>query len=258
MFIIDFLKLAKNSRVRFRNAWNIRRNLMSKGQSVDLAPTPYYDSLSLRPNFADWIAFEQVFRYLCYGGLEKMGPFRTVIDAGANIGLSAVFFSKRLGAPQIVALEPEENNFKQAVYNTQTLPNVEVLGAALWPRQEPLYISNQETSGSLGFQVKTSTEAPGAAIFKTVTIPEIMQKRGWQTLDLLKIDIEGAEKDLFEEPLHEEWLGRVRVLVIELHDWLRPGCSSAFFRAVAKLDNIEMSLSGENIIILNNNVRSAQ
>jgi FkbM family methyltransferase len=198
--MIEFLRLAKNPRVRFRNAWNIRRNLMNKGQSVDLGPTQYYDRLSLRPNLADWIAFEQVFRYLCYGGLEKMGSFSTVIDAGANIGLSAVFFSKRLGAPEIVALEPEENNFTQAVFNTQTLSNVEVLRAALWPRQEPLYISNQETSGSLGFQVKTSTEPHGTSILKTLTIPEIMLKRGWQTLDLLKIDIEGAEKDLFEEP----------------------------------------------------------
>ena len=153
--MLEFIKLAKNPRIGPRNAWKIKRDFLTKGSSVELSPTAYYDCLSLRPNSGDWIAFEQIFRYLCYGALEPLAPIRTVIDAGANIGLASVFFSKRLGNPQIVALEPEDNNFNQAVRNTRHLPNVEVVKAALWPQHETVNIRNLETSGSLGFQVTT-------------------------------------------------------------------------------------------------------
>ena len=90
-----------------------------------------------------------------------------------------------------------------------------------------------------------------------LTIPEILDAEGWSTVDLIKIDIEGAEKELFEHPSHRDWLGRFRILVVELHDWLKPGCSMAFFRAIASLEEVEMSLSGENLIIVNKRVAGA-
>jgi len=260
--MIELLKLVKNPRIKARNGWNIRWNLLTKGRPIELRPTSYYDGLALRPNCGDWICFEQIFRYLCYGTLERLTPIRTVIDAGANIGLASVFFTKRLGAPEIVGLEPEDKNFDQAVRNTRHLPNVEILKAALWPRHEKICIRNLTTSGSLGFQVDCAPE-PGVRDkqgkqVEALTITDILERRGWESLDLLKVDIEGAENELFADPLHKRWIDRVRITVIELHDWLRPGCSSVFFRAMANLENIEMSLSGENIIIVNKNFQASQ
>ena len=90
-----------------------------------------------------------------------------------------------------------------------------------------------------------------------LTILEILDIEGWNTVDLLKIDIEGAEKELFEHPSHRDWLGRFRILVVKLHDWLKPRCSMAFFRTIASLEEVEKSLSGENMIIVNKRVAGA-
>jgi hypothetical protein len=42
------------------------------------------------------------------------------------------------------------------------------------------------------------------------------------SIDLLKVDIEGAEKEAFETC---DWIRDVRCLMIELHDGFKPGCS---------------------------------
>jgi hypothetical protein len=48
-------------------------------------------------------------------------------------------------------------------------------------------------------------------------------------VDLLKIDIEGAEREVMEES--GAWINTVAVLMIELHDDIKPGCSKAFYEA---------------------------
>jgi len=50
--------------------------------------------------------------------------------------------------------------------------------------------------------------------------------------DLLKVDIEGSEKSMFEHC--DAWIDRVRMIVVELHDRFMPGCQSAFESATAK------------------------
>ena len=84
-----------------------------------------------------------------------------------------------------------------------------------------------------------------------VTIDSLMQAYGLNHVDVLKIDIETSEKELFLKN-YERWLPKVRMIVIELHDWLRPGCSRAFFAAVnATLNNYSYTVCGENTIIEN-------
>lgn len=250
--LIEFIKMSKNPRVGLKNAWAIREQLCAKKNDIRLDPTAYYDNLYLRANCADLIVFDQVFISLSYGGLENMLPIKTVVDAGANIGLASVFFTKRLGQPSIVALEPEEKNVDQAILNTKYLNNVEIIMGALWHKSEVVKISNLESSGALGFQVESAAiQTDGVGGVQGYTVVDIMDTRGWEFLDLLKIDIEGAEKELFQNANAINWMKRVRIIVIELHDWLKPGCSSSFFKAMASMDNIEMSLSGENLIIVN-------
>jgi FkbM family methyltransferase len=250
--MINFLKMAKSPRIGPRNAKQISYALQKLGREILLSPTPWYGPIVLRPNHADLIAFEQVFRYLCYGELEKMQPIRTVIDAGANIGLSAIYFSKRLNATEIIGLEPEKGNYNQAIKNTQALSTVKLLNAALWYEPSTVRISNLDTGGGLGFQVEESRSSDDPVPAMTVT--QIMHDRGWRYLDLLKIDIEGAELELFSHPSRREWINRIKVIVVELHDWIRPGCSSAFFKAMADIEEIEMTISGENLIIVNKQV----
>ena len=64
-------------------------------------------------------------------------------------------------------------------------------------------------------------------------------------VDLLKVDIEGAEKEVFGSP--DEWIGSVGAIAIELHDRFKPGCSRSFFAAVTAFP-VEQTC-GENVFV---------
>jgi len=81
---------------------------------------------------------------------------------------------------------------------------------------------------------------------EAVSIPYLLQKFNFKKIDILKIDIEGSEKDLFETDT-DEWLPYVTTLCIELHDHLRKGASQSFFKAINKYE-YRMLKRKENLI----------
>ena len=246
---IEFLKLAKSPRIGLKNSILIHKNLLERGKEVCLQPTRWYDNIFLRPHNSDYEVFKQIFRFTSYAAVESLGEIKTVIDAGANIGLSSVYFSKRLNSPEIVALEPEEKNYAQAIKNTANLPRVSLLKKALWSNTGKGSIMNPEST-SWDFQIVQDNDGE----IECITVSEILALKKWQTVDLFKIDIEGAEREIFESPEHMQWLNKVRIFAIELHDNMVPGCSLAFFRAIARLESIEVLFSGENLVVINKNL----
>lgn len=68
---------------------------------------------------------------------------------------------------------------------------------------------------------------------RAITVEDILERYALQRIDLLKIDIEGAELELFSAG-DLTWLDRVDCIAIELHDHFRPGCGNAFFNAMTK------------------------
>jgi FkbM family methyltransferase len=173
---------------------------------------------------------------------------RTIVDAGANIGLSAVFFANRFPAAKIVAIEPEESNHKLLIRNTAPYPNITPIRAALW-RSNDFVSLVDPGAGSHGFQ---TTEFPADSqnhgkFVPATTVDELMSNLGWASLDLLKVDIEGAEQEVFKSS--SEWINRVRFIMIELHDDIRPGCRESFVNGTRGFQNAGQC--GESIMVFN-------
>jgi hypothetical protein len=63
----------------------------------------------------------------------------------------------------------------------------------------------------------------------------VIEKYRLDRVNLFKIDIEGAEYEVFSDPESSEWIASVDAIAIELHDRFRPGCSRAFFSRVGEL-----------------------
>ena len=102
----------------------------------------------------------------------------------------------------------------------------------VWSHKVSMNISNREL-GSWGYTFE-ETISNNSENVESITIAEIMKLNGVNTIDILKIDIEGSEKDLFETNT-ELWLSQIKVLIIELHDGLREGSSRSVMKAVTKL-----------------------
>ena len=147
---------------------------------------------------------------------------RVIVDGGANIGLAAVFYANRYPGARIIALEPESSNYTMLRKNVAPYPNVSAVQAALWSSNTEVDLIDLDARHTT-FQTRETAVASKRALarVKAITIDRLIRDFDIDWIDLLKIDIEGAEKDVFEFP--ERWISRVGVVAVELHDYIRPG-----------------------------------
>src|SRR5262245_43157508 len=145
----------------------------------------------------------------------------TIIDAGANIGLASILFANRWPEAHILAVEPEARNFSLLQVNTAPYPQIECLRAALWNKPEPLSITNP-TADTSSFQVAPSEGSKHSDTVPGVTVSDLMGALKTRRLGLLKLDIEGAEKQVLDETCRT-WLPRVNHLAVEPHERCSPG-----------------------------------
>jgi len=129
----------------------------------------------------------------------------------------------------VLAVEPHPGNAAILRRNVRALPEVEVIEAAIWPHSGALALEDPG-KGFWGFRVHEPGATDGTV--RAVTIPQLLSHAGAETIDLLKVDIEGSELELFSGDV--EWLERVDVLAIELHDHFRPGCREALEAALER------------------------
>jgi len=199
-----------------------------------------------RARSSDKTAFEQVFVFDHYDtSFLEIQP-RIIIDGGANAGFATRLFALRYPEARIFAVEPEESNFELLLHNTRHLPAVVPIRAALWNRPASLAIANPQDE-KWAFRV-AERSGEGLAPVSAVTIPDIMRRAGADGVDILKLDIEGAERELFSSA-YEWWLGRVNTIIIELHDELRPGCGAAFYGAIARF-RFRQFQRGEHVVLV--------
>jgi FkbM family methyltransferase len=200
-------------------------------------------SIYLRPGTSDFPVFESVMVQHGYEIDYGLSP-KVIFDCGANIGLTTVFYANRFPEAKIISIEPEADNFALLKKNTEHYPNVHIYQNGLWNKATSLKVEDKGF-GEWGFMASEVPEGTHGAV-KTVTIPDLMHQQECNEIDILKIDIEGSEKELFESN-YETWLSKVKVLVIELHDRMREGASLSFFRALTKY-HFTLDIKGENIV----------
>jgi FkbM family methyltransferase len=163
-----------------------------------------------------------------------------IIDAGAHIGFASVWFAQMFPDATIIAIEMEPDNFELLVANTKRYPNVHPLHAALWSSTGRVAVEDPGI-GSWGFR---AAEEPAGTV-PAVTVSSVMKAFGLDHIDILKVDIEGAELRVFHESA--AWIDKVDSVVAELHDHYLPGCSRAFFGALTGFTDERWR--GENVFV---------
>jgi FkbM family methyltransferase len=202
--------------------------------------------LTLRPGATDVGVLKKVFVNEEYSLPFALRP-RTIVDAGANIGMASLFFWHRFPDARIVAIEPEPSNFAILRDNCDGIDQIELIQSALWNCPAQVVVKD---AGAEKWAFAYENATPGAAAdTSTVTIPQILERVGGQ-IDLLKLDIESAEVELFSDSA-ADWLPHVKMIAIELHDRFRAGCSRAFYRQICRFP-FSQAMAGENIFILFN------
>lgn len=149
-------------------------------------------------------------------------PIATMVDAGANIGLTSALFAHAFPELEIVALEPDPDNARQLEANLAALntPRVRAMGCGLTPQSGWLvpndgFLDNREWSRSFRF----SAEPVSGPAMRGISVEDLLRQVGFHHIDFLKMDIEGGERDLFVRGTsHYRFLEVVRMIAIEIHD----------------------------------------
>jgi FkbM family methyltransferase len=217
-----------------RGHWLWLREVLGDGRQVSVRHRGR--RLTLRLKTSDILVWYSVFEREDYG-IELPAAPSTIIDVGAYTGLSAIYFAERYPTAMILALEPDPSNFALLVRNTHPYPNIVPLDQALWHTDGRIDLRDPGT-GHWAFHVVPDDPQDGRlrAQVATVCVRTLIERFALERIDLLKMNVEGAEREIFQHS--EDWIERVGIIVAQLHDQFLPGCAEAFDRATASFGRV--------------------
>jgi len=185
------------------------------------------------PDAASFAAiFEEVFHKNVYKFISEK-PAPTIIDCGANIGISAIYFKRLYPNSKIWAFEPDNTIFKYLTQNISSFHynDITLINKGVWMEDTELeFLSEGADAG----RVVNGRQESNAINIKKIKV-ERLSKYLDQEIDFLKIDIEGSETEVIKEI--ENKLSYVNNIFIEYH---------SFVNKSQELDQILAILSRNN------------
>lgn len=212
--------------------WTWQRLQFPAPETVSLKPRGVRHPLAVRlAGSSDIDVFSQIFREEEYAPLLDIATPRTILDLGANIGCSSAYFLNRFPQARVIAVEPDPRNValcrrNLAPYGDRAM----VIHGAVWPENGTLELMDNESGDERewGVQVRATDRPDAPRAIPAYDIATLCDLAGAPSIDILKIDIERSEIELFARRT-ETWLARINNICIELHG---PDCEAVFLRAL--------------------------
>lgn len=172
-----------------------------------------------------------------YANMIEQNRKPLIVDCGANIGLASKYFSINYPQARVVGVEPEPDNTRMAKRNNPS-PLVSILQAGIASKAGTGRVIDMGSNQAF----RVAEEVDGPVPF--VTINSILETNSECDPFILKVDIEGFERDLFSA--NTEWIDRFPVIITELHDWMIPRqqVSHNFMMAMAQRKRDIMHFDG--------------
>lgn len=159
---------------------------------------------------SDAIALYEILVTQEYALTAQLDPQPFIIDGGANIGIASLYFLNLYPKSRVIAVEPDQSNFELCSANLAPYGDrATLIQGALWKGEGYLALE----LGQKEWLTRVRDDQPGT--IKAFTIPSLID-RGNGSVDLLKLDIEGSEFEIFG-PEAQTWLPSIRNIAIELH-----------------------------------------
>lgn len=229
-FVIEWWpRMTLRSVMRFRE-YSIRsaREECSEGNLLKLVMRhPLYGEVLLRERGSDILTFTEVIQQEVYKEVVTVVPdCHTVVDLGANIGLASRYFADHYPDCKILAVEPNPSTSEVLLLNVERLVangRCRILQAAVWGSEKTLTgAAVNEPDHFSAFAVRETAAASDEESIAGWPMRKIIAHSGFERVDLLKVDIEGTEVELFKGNV--DWLHQVRTIAIEFHDNSREEC----------------------------------
>jgi FkbM family methyltransferase len=212
--------------------------------------------LEVSPTDSDLFVLSQIFGWGEYAASENMarqmrrlsaewaasGITPVIIDGGANVGYSPLFFAKEFPEATVIALEPDRPTFERLCRNCQGERRIKPIHGALWHHRNGVRLQSGRHGSWSHHLDQEGTLVP------STTLRDVMALEPTSRLLILKLDIEGSEREVVEAD--PEIVRSAMCIMIEPHDFMRPGlgCLTPLFKALAGKE-IDTVISGENLFL---------
>jgi len=188
--------------------------------------------LLCRGGSSDIDVFKHIFVLREYAEIRDLPSQGLIVDCGANVGFSTVYFLSQCPQAHVVAVEPDPQNFEMLERNTATFGNrVTRVKAGLWSAEGGLRVVDAPAGdGRAWARGVELVQAGEPADVPAVSVGTLLERSAYDRVALLKVDIEGAEEVVFGAGA-QDWLPFVDRIAIELHG---PACERVFLEAAGK------------------------
>ena len=188
-------------------------------QVINILPPGFEKPLFIRRGGTDIVCYEQIFNKKEYSFLlDFKNKPNTILDCGGYIGISAAYFSSKFPKAKIFVIEPDRENYIFALLNNKDNKNVRILNSAVWSEKTILEeIARPEGAMTIQFNELKNKDKSTETV-QAYTVKELLKIANFEKLDFLKVDIEGAEKELFSSNDCSEWINNCSIISCELHD----------------------------------------
>lgn len=176
---------------------------------------------------------------------QTTNPFPLIIDCGANVGLSTLYFGLKYPQGRIIAFEPDPFCFGLLVQNTGLQKNctIELVNAAVSNGQgtSEFYTHSQISDTSAPVMSLLKNQATDKKIeVQTIHFGEYL--RQFTHIDFCKVDIEGGESALLNGMISAGTISRVAEFVIEYHEWANQECDAEQFVTMMDSNGFQSSV----------------
>jgi FkbM family methyltransferase len=202
---------------RLRDHFSPRSVPVVKGFTVRHRVSGRTSTLHMRmgPGGGDWIILRGVWVHQDYFH-PLINRCHTILDTGANIGMAAIWFKELYPEAKIACIEPDPRNLALLRLNlAENAINARVFACAVATHRGRARLSFGMDPGWSALENAGLHAHTRFVEVETRRIPEILDDLGWSRVDLLKLDIEGLERDILADG--DDWLSRVGLIVFELH-----------------------------------------
>ncbi len=203
--------------------------------------------IKLRSGKSEYLILNQIFADDQYSVDNYVNDPKTIIDGGANCGLSAIYFKNNFPNAVIYCFEPQIDNYALLQFNTKKLKDVHNFNLGIWSEDTILYLNHK--SAAADFYIGDKNVSEGVKI-DVVSIDTIIKQNNIDRINILKLDIEGAEKEIFSSECN--WLDKTDCILIEVHDRFKKDCAKTLFNKMSEYD-YDLEVSGETLKFFNIN-----
>lgn len=204
-----------------------RLGLPTKNLPIPVSSPQSKRTLLARYGSSDIDNYIQIFKSNAFGPIENIQNVRVILDCGSYVGYSVNYFAEKYPKARIIAVEPAPDNYRMLLKNTRAYQErVHIIHAAVWHEEGQVQMDLDADQGKEWSHRAVEKKENTAQATSAITITQILKQFQIDQVDILKLDVEGAEEKIFLSP-DSSWMDKTKNFAIEIHG---PHCQAAFER----------------------------